>query len=77
MTAPDLDALEAAYRAAEDRLASEQKRFSQTLSPRYSPARLMTLAAETARAREAYLAARFGRPERSSRDLGALPQNLF
>ncbi len=61
MSPPELAALERAFREAEDRLASEQQRFSQTLSPRYSPMRLCDLAAEAARARRAFFEAKYGR----------------
>lgn len=53
--------LEALCREAEGRLASEQQRFSQTLSPRYSPMRLMDLAAEAAKARRAFMEAKYGK----------------
>lgn len=66
MISPDeIDRLEALCRKAEGRLASEQQRFSQTLSARYSPMRLMDLAAEAAKARRNFLEAKYGRREQS------------
>lgn len=57
----DIAALEAAYLAARDTCSTEYMRFAATTSPRYSPARLCELSAAEARARRAWLDAKYGR----------------